>query len=268
MHDKIHKKYTQKYQARKKTVKLYRPWWSTVIVCVGSTRHIAPQMGLDRQRQRQITKSFFFFYGDGNWRQAEAWNVLLAGAVEVNVLAQGALRQFTQWLRIEHPTFQLGGGHLNHCAIAAPKRFNSKQRDSSVRYMKNKQSEVSQDGWRREQNNAAQGIYRKHKNHAEDNKAHRKHRHSEGDGYSLRRGKWPAEHWLMHWGWLKSHQTCTQANMLAVFSLTTARDRRWWSHCPSLGSPEMSTNFFAKQLKKGAVDLPYTPVVSIAIGWK
>jgi len=34
----------------------------------------------------------------------------------------------------------------------------------------------------------------------------------------------------------------------------------------SLGSPEMSTSFFARQLKKGAVDLPYTPVVSIASG--
>jgi len=51
-----------------------------------------------------------------------------------------------------------------------------------------------------------------------------------------------------------------------VFPLTTPRDRRWWSHCPSLGSPEMSTSFFARQLKKGAVDLPYTPVVSIATG--
>jgi len=38
--------------------------------------------------------------------------VLLAGAVEVNALAQGALRQFTEWLWIEHPTFQLGGGHF------------------------------------------------------------------------------------------------------------------------------------------------------------
>ena len=73
------------------------------------------------------------------------------------------------------------------------------------------------------------------------------------------------EHWLMHWGWLKSDQTCTQANMLAVFPLTTARDRRWWSHCRSLGSPEMSTSFFARQLKKRAVDVPYTPVVSIAM---
>jgi len=38
--------------------------------------------------------------------------VLLAGVVEVNALAQGALRQFTQWLRIEHPTFQLIGGRF------------------------------------------------------------------------------------------------------------------------------------------------------------
>jgi len=53
-----------------------------------------------------------FFFGDGNWRQAEACIVLLAGAFEVNALAQGALRQFTQWLWIEHPTFQLGGGNL------------------------------------------------------------------------------------------------------------------------------------------------------------
>jgi len=40
------------------------------------------------------------------------------------------------------------------------------------------------------------------------------------------------EHWLKHWGWLKWDQTCTQTNMLALFPLTTARDRRRWSHCP------------------------------------
>ena len=34
----------------------------------------------------------------------------------------------------------------------------------------------------------------------------------------------------------------------------------------SLGSPDASTSFFVRPLKKGAVDLPYTPVVSIAIG--
>jgi len=38
--------------------------------------------------------------------------VLLAGAVEVNDLAQGALRRVAQWPWFEHPTFQLRGGHL------------------------------------------------------------------------------------------------------------------------------------------------------------
>ena len=51
-------------------------------------------------------------------------------------------------------------------------------------------------------------------------------------------------------------------------SLTTARDRRWWSHWRPLGSPDTSTSFFVRPFKKGAVDLPYTPVVSIATGWK
>ena len=58
--------------------------------------------------------------------------------------------------------------------------------------MKNKPNGVSQDGWKGEQNNTAQRLYRKHKKHTEDNKAHRKHRHSEGDGYSVKRGKWRA----------------------------------------------------------------------------
>jgi len=53
--------------------------------------------------------------------------------------------------------------------------------------------------------------------------------------------------------------------MLAAFPLTTARDRHWWNHCHALGSPEISTNFL-RQFKKGTVDLPYTPVVSIATG--
>ena len=58
--------------------------------------------------------------------------------------------------------------------------------------MKNIQNEVSQDGWKREQNNTARKLYRKHKKHTEDNKAHRKQRHSEGNGYTLKRGKWQA----------------------------------------------------------------------------
>ena len=42
--------------------------------------------------------------------------------------------------------------------------------------------------------------------------------------------------------------------MLAAFPLATARDRRWWSHWCSLGSPDTSTSFFERPLKKGAVD--------------
>jgi len=37
--------------------------------------------------------------------------MLFVGAVGVNALAQGALRRASQWLWIEYPTFQLGGGH-------------------------------------------------------------------------------------------------------------------------------------------------------------
>jgi len=60
----------------------------------------------------EIPKTLFFVnFGDGNWRQAKALIVLLAGAIEVNALAQGALRQFTQWLWIEDPIFQLRGGN-------------------------------------------------------------------------------------------------------------------------------------------------------------
>jgi len=36
-----------------------------------------------------------------------------------------------------------------------------------------------------------------------------------------------------------------QTNMLAVFPLTTARDRCWWSHWCSLRSSDISTSFFA-----------------------
>ena len=67
----------------------------------------------DNEWKRKKYMFLYFISGDGNWRKAEAWNLLLAGAVEVNALVQGALRQFTQWhfqLRIEHSTFQLRGG--------------------------------------------------------------------------------------------------------------------------------------------------------------
>jgi len=43
---------------------------------------------------KQIAIFFFFVnFGDSNWWRAQAWIVLLAGAIEVNALAQGALQQ-------------------------------------------------------------------------------------------------------------------------------------------------------------------------------
>jgi len=66
--------------------------------------------------------------------------------------------------------------------------------------MKNKQSEVSQDGWRGEQNNTAQGVYRKHEKrywrqlklteNTNIRKAMAIHWREASDGQ---------EHWLMHW---------------------------------------------------------------------
>jgi len=48
--------------------------------------------------------------------------------------------------------------------------------------------------------------------------------------------------------------------MLAVFPLTTARDKRWWNHCFSLGSPGISTSIFARQLKSRAGLVIHTSV--------
>jgi len=70
------------------------------------------------------TPIFFVKFGDGYWRQAEAWIVFLAGAVEANVLAQGALRQLNQWLWIEHPAFQLRSGHFT-TELLSPARQSS-----------------------------------------------------------------------------------------------------------------------------------------------
>ena len=77
--------------------------------------------------------------------------------------------------------------------------------------MKNKQNEVSQDGWKGEQNNTAQRLCRKHKKkkilktiklteNTDIRKAVAIHWREASDGQ---------EHWLMHWGWLKSDQACT-----------------------------------------------------------
>jgi len=40
--------------------------------------------------------------------------------------------------------------------------------------------------------------------------------------------------------------------MLAAFPLTTAREKRWWSHCHSLGSLDISTSFFATATVQGS----------------
>ena len=42
--------------------------------------------------QKKASNYFFnLIFGDGNWRQAEGWNLLLVGAIEVTAPAQGAL---------------------------------------------------------------------------------------------------------------------------------------------------------------------------------
>jgi len=44
--------------------------------------------------------------------------------------------------------------------------------------------------------------------------------------------------------------------MLAVFPLTTARDRRWWSHCRSLGTYRLNVNeFLCKTAQEGGSGL-------------
>jgi len=58
--------------------------------------------------------SSFVNFGDGSWRQAKAWIVLLAVAIEINALAEEALREFTQWLWIEHSNLQFRGGRCTN----------------------------------------------------------------------------------------------------------------------------------------------------------
>jgi len=72
---------------------------------------------LKSNRKLLTVQLFFYNFDDSYWRQAEAWIVLLAGVVEVNALAQGALRQFIQWSWIEHPIFQLRGGHFTTAVL-------------------------------------------------------------------------------------------------------------------------------------------------------
>ena len=62
------------------------------------------------------------------------------------------------------------------------------------------------------------------------------------------------EHWLMHWGWLKSDQICTQANMLAVFSYYFQPVAIW-----TTGVYGKSTDPFLSCLAKKLVDISSDP---------
>ena len=61
------------------------------------------------------TSYFFLLFRWIWWRQLAARRSLNCASCQgswVNALAQEALRQFTQWLWIEHPNFHLKGGHI------------------------------------------------------------------------------------------------------------------------------------------------------------
>ena len=75
------------------------------------------------------------------------------------------------------------------------------------------------------------GTYKKCK-HFEGNKIYRTYRkckHLESNTYPLKKGKLQAATLGNKLVIAKSDQTCTKANMLAAFPLTTARDRHWWN---------------------------------------
>jgi len=59
-------------------------------------------------------KLFNSIFDGSNWRQAEGRRLLLGGAVEVNTLAQAALRPFTQWLWVEQANLTIKRRTLNH----------------------------------------------------------------------------------------------------------------------------------------------------------
>jgi len=63
-----------------------------------------------------------FDFGDGTWRQSAAWNLLLIGSVEVNALAQGTLRQFTQWPWVDYLTFYFKRGR-SATELSPPQEF-------------------------------------------------------------------------------------------------------------------------------------------------
>jgi len=64
-------------------------------------------------------KTFFWIFGDGNWWHAEAWIVLLAGAVEVNALcprSATAIHSVTVESKSQPSNWE--ADTFNHCAIA------------------------------------------------------------------------------------------------------------------------------------------------------
>jgi len=63
--------------------------------------------------------------------------MLFAGAVEVNALAQGALRRFTQWPWIEHQTFRLWT--LHHWAVHSNSYFQRFRESWNLCYIEKKQ---------------------------------------------------------------------------------------------------------------------------------
>jgi len=74
----------------------------------------------------EIVKIFFFNF----YCFCSFWRQQLAAGRSLNCascrglrerFAQVAIRQFTQWPWIEHPTFQLGGRHVYHWAVSRPK---------------------------------------------------------------------------------------------------------------------------------------------------
>ena len=59
-------------------------------------------------------------FGDGNWRQAETWIVLLAGAVEVNALSPRSATAIHSVAMDRTPDLPIERPILYHWAIAAP----------------------------------------------------------------------------------------------------------------------------------------------------
>ena len=96
-----------------------------------------------------------------------------------------------------------------------------------------------------------------HKKHTEDNKAHRKHSHSEGDGHSLKRGKWRAGTLVngLKVAKIRSNLHTGQSEYAGDCSLwpwPETLDRCCWSHCRSLGLPEINVNnFLCKTVQEG-----------------